>query len=163
MTALLIIAIVCLVIGILGSILPVLPGPPLSWVALLLLYFTPYVDYDWQMLLVTGIIAVVITVFDLIVPSLTTKKFGGSKYGVWGCNIGLVISLFGLPFGPQGILGVIFWPFAGALVGELLNSQPGGKAIKAAFGSFVGFLSGTLIKLMYSIVIVVVVVKDFLQ
>lgn len=161
-TLLLVLAILALLVGILGSVLPALPGPPLSWAALLTLYFTPYVEYDWNMLLITGLLAAVITILDYAIPSLTTKKFGGTKYGIWGCNIGLVISIFGLPFGPQGLLGVAFWPFAGALIGELLNKQTSEKAIKAALGSFVGFLSGTLIKLAYSIVIAVIALKEIL-
>lgn len=160
--ALLVFAILALLIGILGSVLPALPGPPLSWTALLMLYFTTYVEYDWNLLIITGVAAAVITILDYVIPSLTTKKFGGTKYGIWGCNIGLVISLFGLPFGPQGLLGVAFWPFAGALVGELLNKQTSEKALKSAFGSFVGFLSGTLIKLAYSIVIAIIAIKELL-
>lgn len=161
-TLLLVLAILALLIGILGSVLPALPGPPLSWAALLILYFTPHVEYDWNMLLITGLVAAVITILDYAIPSLATKKFGGTKYGIWGCNIGLIISIFGLPFGPQGLLGVAFWPFAGALIGELLNKQTSEKALKAAFGSFVGFLSGTLIKLAYSIVIAVYAIKEIL-
>ena len=93
-----------------------------------------------------------------MVPSLSTKRNGGSKYGIWGCNIGLVISIIGLPFGPQGLLGVIFWPFAGALVGEFIKSREMGPALKAAWGAFLGFLTGTLLKLVYCVALLVVVI-----
>ena len=156
--ALIILAIVCLVIGALGSVLPVLPGPPLAWVGLLIASFTPYVDISTWMLVVTAVMAVVIGVIDYVVPSLSTKRFGGSKYGIWGCNIGLIISIIGLPFGPQGVLGVMLWPFIGALVGEYLKSHELRPALKAATGAFVGFLGGTFIKTAYCLVLLAVVV-----
>ena len=107
------------------------------------------------MLIVYSVVAVVITVMDYVVPSVFTKRFGGSRAGVWGCNIGLVVSILGLPFGPTGLLGVIFWPFTGALVGELFAGKSGGAAFKAAFGAFVGFLTGTFAKLAYGIVLLI--------
>jgi uncharacterized protein YqgC (DUF456 family) len=107
-------------------------------------------------------VAVIITVMDYIVPSLSTKKHGGSKAGVWGCNIGLVISIVGLPFGPQGIIGVIFWPFVGALVGELLSGKQSRDAFRAAWGAFVGFLCGTGLKLAYALICAFFVVRDLI-
>ena len=108
---LIIMAFVCLLTGIVGSIVPGLPGPPISWLGLLLAGFTPWVENTPMLLVVTAAVAVFITVMDYVIPSLTTKRYGGSKYGIWGCNIGLVISIVGLPFGPTGLLGIIFWPF----------------------------------------------------
>ena len=137
---------------------PGLPGPPVSWLGLLLAGLTPWVETTPALLIVTAAVAVVITVLDYVVPSLTTKRFGGSKYGVWGCNIGLVLSMVGLPFGPAGLLGVVFWPFAGALVGEYIKQQDFAPALKAAFGAFVGFLTGTFLKLAYGIALLVVVI-----
>ena len=106
---------------------------------------------------------VIITIMDYVVPSLSTKKHGGSKAGVWGCNIGLIISIVGLPFGPQGIIGVIFWPFVGALVGELLGGKKSREALRAAWGAFVGFLCGTGLKLAYALVCAFFVVKDLIS
>lgn len=157
-TVLIILAFVCLVIGIAGAVIPGLPGPPVSWVGLLLASFTTFVTVSTTMLIVTAVIAAVITVLDYVVPSLSTKRLGGSKYGVWGCNIGLVISIFGLPFGPQGLLGVIFWPFVGALIGEYLQQHEWRPALRAAWGAFLGFLTGTLLKLAYCLVLLVIVI-----
>lgn len=154
---LIIMAFVCLLFGIVGSIVPGLPGPPISWVGLLLAGFTPWAETSPMLLLVTGIVAVVITVLDYVVPSLFTKKLGGSKYGIWGCNIGLILSLFGLPFVP-GIVGVILLPFLGALIGEYIKQQEAEPAFKAALGAFLGFLAGTLLKLTYCIALLVVVI-----
>lgn len=161
-TTLIIIAIVLALIGIAGSILPGLPGPPLSWAGLLVLSFTTKGDYTLTFLIITAVTAAVITVLDYIIPSISTKKHGGSKAGVWGCNIGLIISLIGLPFGPTGILGVIFWPFAGALVGELLSHKPFKEAMRASWGAFLGFLAGTGLKLVYGLAMATVIIKDII-
>ena len=160
-------AALCFAIGIAGSLLPGLPGPPFSWIGLLLAGFTSRFDSSPTLLLVTASVAVLITVMDIIIPSLTTKRFGGSKYGVWGCNLGLVLSLFGLPFGPTGLLGMAFWPFVGAVVGELIHSKIKNQkseiitlpsALKAGCGAFVGFLSGTFLKFAYAVAIPIVVI-----
>ena len=157
-TALIVLAFICLAIGIAGAVIPGLPGPPVSWAGLLLASFTPWVSASATLLIVTAILAVVITVLDYIVPSLATKRFGGSKYGVWGCNIGLIISIIGLPFGPQGLLGVVFWPFLGALIGEYIKQHDLRPSLRAAWGAFLGFLSGTLIKVVYCVGLLVVVI-----
>jgi uncharacterized protein YqgC (DUF456 family) len=143
-----------------GSVVPGLAGPPFSWAGLLLLSFTTAADYSPTFLIITAAMAVIITVMDYIVPSLSTKKHGGSKAGVWGCNIGLVISIVGLPFGPQGLLGVILWPFIGAFVGELISGKQSREALRAAWGAFVGFLTGTGLKFVYAIVLAVIIARD---
>ena len=161
-TTLIIVALLIALIGIAGSIIPGLPGPPFSWAALLVLNFTTTADYSTTFLIITAAIAAIITVLDYVVPSLSTKKHGGSKAGVWGCNIGLIISIIGLPFGPQGLLGVILWPFIGALVGEKLNGKENGPALKAAWGAFLGFLFGTGMKLAYGLVVAFFLVRDII-
>ena len=159
---LIILAVVLALVGILGSIIPALPGPPLSWIGLLLLNFTTVADYTPLFLIITAVVAAIITLMDYILPALSTKKHGGSKAGIWGCNIGLVISIIGLPFGPQGILGIVFWPFVGALIGEFLSGKKNNKALRAAWGAFVGFLSGTGLKLAYTLIIAFFIVKDII-
>lgn len=152
--ALIVLAFICVVIGIIGAVVPGLPGPPVAWLGLLILFLsTPLVST--LALILYGVIAAIITVIDYVVPSTFTKRFGGSRLGVWGCNIGLLISIIGLPFGPQGLLGLIFWPFAGAFVGEMIGCKDFRKALKAACGAFFGFLTGTFIKLAYGIVLLI--------
>lgn len=157
-TFLIIIAFLCLAIGVAGAVVPGLPGPPISWIGLLLAGFTPWVETSTALLITTAAVAAVITVLDYVIPSLSTKHFGGSKYGIWGCNIGLLLSVFGLPFGPQGLFGVILWPFVGALIGEYIKSREFHPALKAAWGAFVGFLGSTLMKLAYCVALLVVVI-----
>ena len=135
--------------GILGSFLPVLPGPPVSWIGLLLLYLTKAVPDNWWVLGITLAIALIVTVLDYVIPAAGTKKFGGSKAGMWGSIVGLLVAIIFPILGP---FGIIIWPFIGALVGELANNADQKKALKAAFGSFVGFLTGTFLKFLIAVV-----------
>ena len=145
---LLITGFVCVLVGILGSFLPVLPGPPISWVGLLLLYLTKAVPNDYWVLGITLAIAVIVAILDYVIPAKGTKRFGGSKYGIWGTNIGLVIGLIApIPF------GVIIGPFVGALIGELIHDgQDHKRAVKAATGSFIGFLASTFMKFVVCVI-----------
>jgi len=141
---LIIIGIICLIVGFAGCILPFLPGPPISWLALLLLKFTnKYSDaLSWQWILIWAIIVVVSLVLDYIVPVWGTKKMGGSKSGVWGATLGTIIGLLFLPW------GIILGPFFGALLGEWINGTQSKNSLKAAFGSLLGFLFSTGVKLL---------------
>lgn len=138
-----------MLVGILGSFLPVLPGPPLSWIGLLLLHLTNAVPDNWLFLGITLAIALMVFTLDYIIPALGTKKFGGSKYGVIGTTLGLLVAII---FPVLGVFGIIIWPFVGAYVGELLNKTDSKTAVKAAFGSFLGFLTGTFIKFIVAII-----------
>jgi hypothetical protein len=131
--------------GILGGVLPVLPGPPLSYVGLLLLHFTEKYQFETRFLIIWLIVAAVVTVADYFIPVWGTKRYGGSKQGIWGSIIGLVIGLFFFP-----PFGIIIGPFLGAIAGELVAGKDSGSALKSGFGSFMGFLLGTLIKLIAS-------------
>ena len=144
---LLILGLLLMIVGIIGSILPALPGPPISWVGILMLYLCEGISINYWILAVTLLIAVIIGILDYIIPAKGTKYFGGSKYGIWGTNIGLVVGIFTpIPF------GFLIGPFVGALVGELIyNSQEKGRAFKAATGSFIGFLAGTFMKVLVSL------------
>ncbi|WP_054559503.1 DUF456 domain-containing protein [Croceitalea dokdonensis] len=145
--ALLVIGLLCVLIGILGSFLPVLPGPPISWVGLLLLHLTDAVPDNWWFLGITLFFALLITVLDYVIPAMGTKKFGGSKAGMYGSIIGLIIGIF-LPI-PGGI---IIGAFLGAFIGEMSKNSDKKLALKAAFGSFLGFLTGTFMKFLVTVV-----------
>lgn len=144
---LVIIAALLMIVGILGSVLPVIPGPFSSWAGLVVLYFTKAIPTNWTLIIITLIIATFITIIDYIFPSVATKRFGGSKAGVIGTTIGLVVGLFAPIPG-----GIIIGPFVGAFMGELINKSNSKTALKAAFGSFVGFLASTFIKFVVTIV-----------
>jgi uncharacterized protein YqgC (DUF456 family) len=142
---LIVLGIILLVSGILGCVLPVLPGPPLSYAGLLLLHFTSKYQFSTKFLIIWAIVTAAVYAIDYVIPVIGTKKFGGSKWGVWGSVIGLVAGLFLFP-----PFGIIIGPFAGAVIGELSSGKDSGSAFKAGFGSFVGFMLGTLIKLIAS-------------
>lgn len=132
-----------MVIGILGSFLPVLPGVPISWVGLLVFYLAPSVPVNYWFLGITFVIAVLIYALNLIIPAMGTKRYGGSKFGMIGATLGLVIGLFSpIPF------GVIIGPFVGAFIGELINKSNRKSALKAAYGSFIGFLASSFMELV---------------
>ncbi|MCW5517213.1 DUF456 domain-containing protein [Muriicola sp. Z0-33] len=146
---LLVIGFILMLVGILGSILPVLPGPPISWAGLLLLYLTKAVPDDWWFLGITGAVALIVFAMDYIIPAMGTRKFGGSRAGMIGTTIGLIVAIF---FPILGIFGIVIWPFVGALIGELTNKADQKTAVKAAFGSFIGFLTGTFLKFVVTII-----------
>ena len=163
---------ICLLLGLAGCVAPVLPGVPLSYLGLLLLHFTDRVQFSWQFLVIWGVVVAVIQVLDYFIPAWGTKKFGGTKYGVWGSTIGLFVGFF------MGPLGIIMGPFVGAVIGELIyfNRHPQttlseteqnknsnfNRALRAGFGSFIGLLTGTLIKVICCGVMIAYFVKELI-
>lgn len=149
---LLILAIICGLLGLAGCILPVLPGPPLTYVGLLLLNWSGYAQFDTTSLVVWAVVTVVVTVIDFLLTPWMTKCFGGSKAGTWGAMLGLLVGFFiPLPF-----VGIILGPFLGALAGELLVARKqSGAAFKSALGAFLSFFVGTGIKLIACVAMIV--------
>lgn len=148
--ALIIAGIVLLIAGIAGSFLPVIPGPPLSYLALLLLHFTSFKAFSTDFLIIMAVVVVILTVLDYMVPAWGATKFGGTKYGAWGSTIGLIIGIVAM-----GPFGIVIGPFLGAYLGETIAGSDSKRAFKAALGSFLGFVAGTVMKLIYGIVAVV--------
>ena len=147
---LLILGFLFVLLGIIGSFLPILPGPITGWVGLLLLHLTKVIEINWTFLSITLAVAIIVWGVDYVIPAWGTKKFGGSKYGVWGTIIGLIIGIIFL-----GPLGIIIGPFVGAFIGEMIyDSKNSSRALKAAFGAFVGFMLSTGLKLITSLVFV---------
>lgn len=136
------------VVGIVGSVLPVLPGPPISWLGLLMIYLIPQVPIEYTFLGVTFGVAVLIFALDYIIPIVGTKYFGGSRAGIIGSIVGLIAGLFFPP------LGFVIGPFVGAFLGEIIfNVNSSTKhAFKAAVGSFIGFLAETFMKVLLSVI-----------
>ena len=166
---LIILGAICLLLGLIGCVAPVLPGVPLSYLGLLLLHWTDRAQFSWQFLTIWAVVVIVIQVLDYFIPAWGTKKFGGSKYGVWGSTIGLFVGLF------MGPWGIIVGPFVGAVLGELLyfNRHPQdrieqaentnfNRALRAGFGSFIGLLTGTILKLICCGMMVFYFVKELI-
>jgi uncharacterized protein YqgC (DUF456 family) len=156
-TLFLILAILFALVGLAGAVLPVLPGPPLSYVALWLMWLYDRSVVSLTTLALAGVFMIVITVLDYVAPIWFTKKGKGTKAGIRGATIGMIIGLFFLP------LGLIVGPFVGALIGELLVKTPFEAAIKVAFMSFLAFLMTTALKLVYGAVIVGMLVAMFVR
>ncbi len=143
---LLVLSILLIITGLLGCVLPVLPGPPFSFLGLLLIHFTRFADFTVPFLIITASIAIIVTVLDYIVPIWSTKKFGGSKAGMWGATIGMIIGMVFL-----GPFGLILGPLLGAIIGESINGAKSQNALRAGMGAFIGFLLGVGLKLAASV------------
>ena len=144
-TFLIILGGILLITGFLGGILPVLPGPPVSYLGLLALHLTNQYHFSAELLIIYAVLAAGVTLLDYVIPIYGTKKFGASAYGTWGSAIGAIIGAIIFP-----PLGIIIGPFLGAVAGELIYGKTGNDALKAGIGSFIGFLAGTFIKLVVS-------------
>jgi len=131
--------------GILGCIIPGLPGPPLNFFALLLLQFSSIKPFTAKFLWLWALITIIVTILDYVIPAIGTRRYGASRWGVIGSFAGLVIGIFVFP--PWGL---ILGPFAGAIAGELLAGKSSDAALKAGIGSFLGFIFGTVLKLCIS-------------
>ncbi len=140
--ALFIISGILVILGFIGCIVPIIPGVPLSLVGLLLLHFTDAVEFTSTNFILFIVLTIIAQASDYMMPIWFTKKFGGSKWGVWGSTIGLLAGFF------FGIFGIILGPIIGAITGELLSGKRAQDALKAGFGSFVGFLFNTGFKMM---------------
>ncbi|MFH1119334.1 MAG: DUF456 domain-containing protein [Bacteroidota bacterium] len=135
------------VAGIAGCILPFIPGPPLSYIALLVLLIIDDHMFTARFLIIWLMVTVVVTMMDYYVPLWGTRKFGGSRTGVWGATIGLIVGIFFFP-----PFGMIAGPFMGAFLGELIEGKDVQAALRSGFGSFIGFIAGTVMKLTVSVI-----------
>ena len=144
---LLIIGVILCLIGIVGSFFPIIPGPMTSWLGLLVINLTEAIPFKVEFLIITLIVAILISIFDYIIPILGVKKLGGSKGGLFGASIGLLLGLI-----IMGPLGLIFGPFIGAVSGEMINKKNFTDSLKPALGSLVGILIGSGIKFCLSLV-----------
>jgi hypothetical protein len=155
-------AIILMLIGLVGAIVPGIAGPPFSFMGLLVISFVKGIDYPTDFLVIMGVIAAVVFALDYIVPAWGTKQLGGTKAGVRGSTIGLVLGLLITFVFPIGFIAVLLGPFVGAYIGEKSAGTDDHKAWKAAFGSFVGFLIGTGLKVIYACVCIYFIVKPLL-
>ena len=137
-----------MIIGIVGCFLPIIPGPSLNFIGVLLLQLKTNPPFSTNFLLLWGLITLLVTVLDYIIPIYGTKRFGGSKSGIVGSMIGLIVGVFFFP-----PLGIIIGPLVGALLGEFYAGKSSNKAVRSALGSFLGFVLGTLTKLIISVIL----------
>lgn len=145
-----IIFVIIMLVGAVGAVVPVLPGALLSFGALLLARILHFSELSWWVIGIFGFLTILGIVLDYIVPVATTKKMGGSKYGIWGLILGLIV---GIVFSPFGFVSIIIAPFLGVLIGELIYDRENHKrAFRAALGSVIGYGITTVYGLFISLV-----------
>lgn len=138
---------ILVIAGIIGCFLPSIPGPPLNFAALIMLKFYDSESFSIMFLVVWGIITLVVTILDYVLPVMGAKFYGASKYGIWGSVIGMIIGLFFFP--PFGMIAGVF---IGAVLGEFLAGQENSKALRAGFGTFIISVSMIVVKFALSAV-----------
>jgi uncharacterized protein YqgC (DUF456 family) len=155
---LLVLSVLLMLAGLIGCFSPGLPGPILSYLAVILLHLSDYGMFSSSFLIQFALLTLIVTALDYFLPIWGTKKFGGTKRGVWGAGIGLFLGiLFFPPF------GIIVGPFIGALVGELTGGKEFIAAIKSSFGSLLGFLAGTVLKLVITGLMLFYFIKELVE
>jgi len=153
-----IIGIILTLIGLIGCILPVIPGPPFAYAALLLGYLTIKPRYySLAFILIMAGVVIAVTIMDYVFPSLVSKRYGASKYGSWGAMLGLLI---GMIFFPP--FGIFIGAFLGAILGELIFRPDVRKSLKAGWGVIIGILLGTFLKTVTTGIIGYFFIKEVL-
>lgn len=149
-------AILLFIVGIIGCIIPGLPGTPLCWAGMLVSSFVSFSSLTWTHIIIFAVVCVAVEIVNNLVPSYFTKKSGGSKAGSWGSTIGVFAGMF------TGQIVLIFLgPFIGAFIGEMLHDSTNiKKALNSACYSFLGFITGTGLRLVVAAVIVITAVKS---
>jgi uncharacterized protein YqgC (DUF456 family) len=138
---LIVLGVLCLILGLVGCVLPMLPGPPVAYGGLILLHLTNYTQLSTTELIVCLVLVIIVQVLDYIIPMLGTKYTGGGgKWANRGTLIGTLIGMFFLP------LGIIVGPFVGAFIGATKDGADNTQALKSGLGSLIGFLLGTVLK-----------------
>jgi len=142
-TVAIIIGALFVLLGIAGCILPILPGPALGFLGLLLLalinHFSP--PLTPTLITIMAVLTLGVTVGDYVIPLWGAKRYGATKWGIWGSVIGMAIGIFFSPF------GMLLGAFIGAVATEWVVQKERGKALKAGWGVFLGGFAGTAVKL----------------
>ncbi|MGN0309867.1 MAG: DUF456 domain-containing protein [Bacteroides sp.] len=137
---LIILGVIALLLGLVGCIVPMLPGPPIAYVALLMLQLTEPAPFTTTQLLLWLLLVAFVQLTDYLLPMLGTKYSGGGRWGSRGCLVGTLLGLFFMPW------GLLVGPFLGAYLGTLIEGRNQSEALKSGFGSLLGFLLGTVLK-----------------
>jgi uncharacterized protein YqgC (DUF456 family) len=148
---LLILSVILIITGLIGSFIPIIPGPITSWFGLFTLSQIQNFPNNNTLLITTFVIGITIFILDYFIPIIGSKYFGGSKYGIIGTSIGLLIGLISpVPF------GIIIGAFLGALIGEILAGKQLSEGIKPAMGSLIGIITSSVIKFFTAISFLVI-------
>lgn len=143
-------------VGVMGSVIPGLPGTPLCWGGLLCLSFTSVCTVSWTVLVILAAVTAAVEIVNNIIPAIFARRAGGSKEASWGSVIGTFVGLLGLG------VGVFLGAFLGAFIGELIHDDRRvGHALSVALWSFLGFITGVGLRLLTAAAIAVAAVRGF--
>tara|TARA_B100001996_G_scaffold382880_1_gene376106 strand:+ start:752 stop:1255 length:504 start_codon:yes stop_codon:yes gene_type:complete len=143
---LLVLSLLTLLIGIIGSIVPVIPGPILAYLSIIMLMFSIDYTIETNTLIIWGVAVTFFSILENFIQFYGVKLFGGGKIAIFGSAVGFLVGLFIPP------VGFIVGTFLGGFIGALYETKDDNvKALKIAFGSFVGFFSGVVLKLVISL------------
>lgn len=137
-----------IIVGIIGSVIPVMPGTPLSYLGLLFLQLTQTPPFSLTFMLIWALIVILVSGLDNLASIVGAQRMGGTRYGIWGCLFGGVLGIFIFP-----PFGLILGPIAGAFIGELIGGKNRDQAIRAATGAVLGFFVSTILKLIVSLIL----------
>lgn len=146
-----VLALVLFTVGVIGTVLPALPGAPLIWLGMLIYgFFVKFNNLPWTFFLGQGLAVALVFLIDYLAGIWGVKRYGGSRAAVWGSVLGGLLGV--LLLGP---FGLIFGPFIGAVAGELYQKSPLDRAFQVGTGTLIGFLGGTVLKLAVEILMIV--------
>jgi uncharacterized protein YqgC (DUF456 family) len=149
--ALLIIAtVIVMIVGLAGTILPMLPGIPLIYLGLIIYgVSTGWQAYSVNFMFFWGVVTILMVLLDYYAGAIGARKYGASSAGVWGSILGGILGIIFL-----GFIGIIVGPFLGAFVGELLSGKSRAHALRAGWGTFIGFVAGSLFKIVVGCIMI---------
>ena len=141
-TALIVLAGIFLLTGLIGCVISKLPGASLCYLGIIILQYTTIAEFSIHFFIKWGVLVIAVQGLNYLIPDWGNRKFGGSKKGVWGSLVGMFAGMY---FGPVGIFtGAI----TGAFIGELFAGKESNRMIHQAIGSFSFFILGTVSQLI---------------
>ena len=155
-TLLIILGLLLALAGVFGCIFPVIPGPPLGYLALIILSWAKgWEPFGTTFLIIMAGLTILVSISDYLLPAMGAKKYGASRLSLWVSMAGMVIGLFLFP--PWGM---VIGAFLGAVAGELLAGRQGKSALRAGWGVFVGNMLSAGLKLALTGVMLFLYIKE---
>ena len=153
-SVILLISILFLIFGLIGSVIPIIPGPIFSYLGIIFSYVFSLLDISRSEFLIISLTTILVFLLDYIFQYFGVKKLGGGRMSVLGLVLGTILGLLVAP------LGLILGPFLGAFAGAILENKNKSQSIKVALGSLIGFISGTIVKFTFSAFLIWIFIKS---
>ena len=150
---------ILLVIGLVGAIVPLIPGVPIAWVGLFIYAIaTGFERISIAAIVIFFVLMLLTVLLDFLAPMLGASKYRASRWGITGAFLGFIVGIFVL-----GIWGIILGPLVGAFLGELIARRKPKQALGSAFGAFLGFIAGVLFKVILVLVMAGFFIASFIS